>query len=87
MKSGDAVNIATLFYYMEHMDELSCNLLVVTNCVEENDHRVLFKSQVNFYVCVKLAMILKWLSIQILFRYHMTVMIRNISTQAQLEKC
>lgn len=38
MKSGDAVNIATLFYYMEHMDELSCNLLVVTNCVEENDH-------------------------------------------------
>lgn len=25
MKSSDAVNIATLFYYMEHMDELSCN--------------------------------------------------------------
>lgn len=38
MKSGDAVNIATLFYYMEHMDELPCNLLVMTNCVEENDH-------------------------------------------------
>ncbi|QIM46962.1 peptidase M20 [Streptococcus ruminicola] len=38
MKSGDAVNIATLLYYMEHMDELPCNLLVMTNCVEENDH-------------------------------------------------
>ncbi|MBJ7541219.1 peptidase M20 [Streptococcus sp. SL1232] len=38
MKSGDAVNIATLFYYMEHPDELPCNLLLMTNCVEENDH-------------------------------------------------
>ncbi|MCY7185498.1 peptidase M20 [Streptococcus gallolyticus] len=38
MKSGDAVNIATIFYYMEHMDELPCNLLLMTNAVEENDH-------------------------------------------------
>ncbi|WP_423216674.1 peptidase M20 [Streptococcus equinus] len=38
MKSGDAVNIAILFYYMEHLDELPCNLLLMTNCVEENDH-------------------------------------------------
>ena len=46
--------------------------------------RVLFKSQVN-PLRLRKVMILKWLSIQILFRHHMTVMIRNISTQAQLE--
>lgn len=87
MKSGDAVNIATLFYYMEHPDELPCNLLFMTNCVEENDHTGAIRPQVNCYVFVKQVMSFKQRLIRILFLLHMTVMRRNIFTRALLGKC
>ncbi|MFT8930381.1 MAG: M20/M25/M40 family metallo-hydrolase [Sporolactobacillus sp.] len=39
MKSGDAVHLSNLLYYTEHPDELTGNLLVMFNPVEENDHQ------------------------------------------------
>lgn len=39
MKSGDAVHLSNLLYYSDHRGELSGNLLVMFNPVEENDHK------------------------------------------------
>lgn len=38
MKSGDAVHLSNLLHYVCHPEELSGNLLVMFNPVEENDH-------------------------------------------------
>lgn len=38
MKSGVAVNLVNILYFSEHLDELSGNLFLSINPVEENDH-------------------------------------------------
>lgn len=38
MKSGIAVNISNILYFSEHLEQLSGNILLMVNPVEENDH-------------------------------------------------
>ncbi|MCP0886567.1 peptidase M20 [Ligilactobacillus sp. WILCCON 0076] len=38
MKSGDAVNLSNLYYFSQHPEEQTGNLVFMGNCVEENDH-------------------------------------------------
>ncbi|WP_126427870.1 M20/M25/M40 family metallo-hydrolase [Brevibacillus marinus] len=38
MKSGIAVHIANLLYFLDHLDELPGNILLMVNPVEENQH-------------------------------------------------
>lgn len=44
MKSGIAVNLMNLLYYTEHFSELPANILLMVNCVEENDHTGVIES-------------------------------------------
>ncbi|SFE50496.1 M20/M25/M40 family metallo-hydrolase [Alteribacillus iranensis] len=44
MKSGAAVHISNLLYFMEHPEELEGNLLLMLNPVEENEHTGVIES-------------------------------------------
>lgn len=44
MKSGNAVNLALLRYFTEHLDQFDGNLIFMTNPVEENQHTGIMES-------------------------------------------
>ena len=44
MKCGDAVNLALMRYFTEHLDQFDGNLIFMTNPVEENQHTGIMES-------------------------------------------